>query len=86
MPEPKPASESLRPYYVFTAAVFAVGAVLSVAISSWSSFFVFSVLCGTAVWIATRVGHTPPEPGAEQASRSRRPSERRKKRREQRGN
>lgn len=84
MPAPKPDTSSTRPYYVFTAVVLGIGVVLSAIAESWSSFFVFAVLCGTAVWIATRVGHTPRDPAEQQASRSMRPSERRRQRREQR--
>ena len=52
-------SSSVRPYYVFTAVVLGLGAVLSVIAESWSSFFVFSVLCGMAVWVSARVGRRP---------------------------
>ena len=75
-------SSSVRPYYVFTAVVLGLGAVLSVIAESWTSFFVFSVLCGMAVWISTRVGRTPtgsaPQPAAGEGRL--RPSERRRRR------
>ncbi|MEH3054846.1 MAG: hypothetical protein PGN13_12720 [Patulibacter minatonensis] len=76
--EPSP----VRPYYIFTAAVLAVGAIASVFISAWGSFFVFSVLCGTAVWVAAR--HTPISPPSEPSEKKARvrPSERRRQRRE----
>ena len=76
--EPSP----VRPYYIFTAVVLGLGAIASVFISEWGSFFVFSVLCGTAVWIAARQTPVAPPTDAPQDKGRMRPSERRRQRRE----
>jgi hypothetical protein len=73
----------VRPYYIFTAVVLAIGAIASVAISEWSSFFIFSVLCGTAVWIAARVTPVAPPSDKTESTKRVRPSERRRQRKQQ---
>jgi hypothetical protein len=75
-------SSDLRPYYVFTAVVLGLGAILSVYAESWTSFFVFSVLCAMAVWVAARASGPPSAPEAGEGQERGRPS----KRRRQRGN
>lgn len=62
-----------RPYWLFTAGVFAVGAVLAVFKSDWTAFFIFVTLCAVAVWVLARVTKLsePEDDGP------RRPSERR---------
>ncbi|MFT4036164.1 MAG: hypothetical protein QM679_11380 [Patulibacter sp.] len=59
---------SVRPYYIFTAVVFGLGMVLSVIAESWSSFFIFTVLCATFVWIAARVERPAASGSASQAA------------------
>ncbi len=76
-----PSSSGTRPYYLFTAGVFALGMVLSVAAESWSSFFVFSVLCATFVWVAARADRGR-VPAADESTSRKRPSERRRARRQ----
>jgi hypothetical protein len=75
---------NVRPYYVFTAVVFAIGMALAAVAESWSSFFVFSVLCLMFVWVAARSDRGLPGPGEPEGGSARlRPSERRRQRKQQ---